>query len=415
MLRTEFVKNLNCNYERILLDQKPEENRYQYCIVTRGGIRGLLPCSLRYINGLAYLYYDISSTQSVAQLYAGRCMKRQWMKDFLWGMRRIKQEMGRFLLDDQNLLWYPEQVFQDLEKNEFYFLYIPYYEENGGFRELLDFLVEHIDYEDEVLVECVYRMHEQYELLGEVYLTEQIYEDGKILDTPLAEIKNIESRRAGAVQPAEGKEAAAEDGGVMGALQAAEGKKKENIKSENKNEKAAVQGAERETKKGIRYFFEGRLKKQREEREQLHEQTSRALAGYAVCEDMVYTESSGKNAQFDMEEEEAELGRTVYLEENTEEESACRLYSPEGKIVFQLNAQTIIIGKRKEEADCILEDVSVSRIHARITEEKDGYYLEDLNSTNGTCKNGLRLQPYEKRKLEKGDEIGLGKVTLIFR
>jgi len=50
MLNTEYVRNLNCNYERILLDKKPEEKRYQYCILNRGGIKGLLPCSLRYIN-----------------------------------------------------------------------------------------------------------------------------------------------------------------------------------------------------------------------------------------------------------------------------------------------------------------------------------------------------------------------------
>lgn len=47
--------------------------------------------------------------------------------------------------------------------------------------------------------------------------------------------------------------------------------------------------------------------------------------------------------------------------------------------------------------------------------EEDGYYLEDMNSTNGTFKNGLRMQPYEKRKLEEGDEITFGKRTLIYR
>ena len=38
-----------------------------------------------------------------------------------------------------------------------------------------------------------------------------------------------------------------------------------------------------------------------------------------------------------------------------------------------------------------------------------------MNSTNGTLKNGLRLQPYEKRKLEEGDEITFGKRILIYR
>lgn len=67
-MQTEYIKSLNCNYERILLDEKPEEKRYQYCIVGRGGIKGLLPCNLRYINGQGYLYYDITSKQNLQQM-----------------------------------------------------------------------------------------------------------------------------------------------------------------------------------------------------------------------------------------------------------------------------------------------------------------------------------------------------------
>ena len=65
--------------------------------------------------------------------------------------------------------------------------------------------------------------------------------------------------------------------------------------------------------------------------------------------------------------------------------------------------------------DLVLEDLSVSRMHARIIKQGADVYLEDLNSTNGTFKNGLRLEPYERRKLETGDEIKCGNVTLIFR
>ena len=95
MFRTEYVRNINSNYERILPDKEPEENRYQYCILSRGGIKGLLACSLRYINGQAYLYYDISSKQNVAQMFSGRCITREWVKDFFWSMRQIRQELGR--------------------------------------------------------------------------------------------------------------------------------------------------------------------------------------------------------------------------------------------------------------------------------------------------------------------------------
>lgn len=181
-MQTEFVRNLHNNYERLLLDKKPEERKYQYCILSRGGIKGLLPCSLRYLNGLAYLYYDITSRQNMVQLYGRRSIDRQWMQDFMWSFQHIRQELERFLLDDKNILWYPEQIFQDLEKNIFSFLYVPYYEGENGFRQLIEFWVEHIDYEDEDLVEYVYKMYEQYEQNGAVYLQEQIFEDAKILE-----------------------------------------------------------------------------------------------------------------------------------------------------------------------------------------------------------------------------------------
>ena len=54
MLNTEYIRSLNANYERLLLERKPEEKKYQYCMISRGGIKGLLPCSLRYIDGEAY-------------------------------------------------------------------------------------------------------------------------------------------------------------------------------------------------------------------------------------------------------------------------------------------------------------------------------------------------------------------------
>ena len=74
-----------------------------------------------------------------------------------------------------------------------------------------------------------------------------------------------------------------------------------------------------------------------------------------------------------------------------------------------------VIGKKKEDVSLAINDYSVSRIHARITEEDGNYYIEDLNSTNGTYKNGLRLQPYEKRKLEKEDELKFGKTEYLYR
>lgn len=407
MLQTEYIRNLNCNYERILLDQHPEEKRYQYCIVTRGGIRGLLPCSLRYINDQAYLYYDISSTQSVAQFFARKSIRRQWICDFLWWMKRIRQELRRFLLEDVNLLWYPEQIFQDLEKNDFFFVYVPYYQGENGLEQLFDFLAEHIDYEDDVLVEVVYKMHEQYRLLGGVYLEEKIYEDAAVLEQ-----KREEGEAAqGAQEEREQAEMLVKETGAeerTAEMKASEERKRELTETEeNHNEE------ERENRRGIRYFLDGRKKKQKDERELPQNSWGRTMPVYAVGEEGVYRERARMPVPEPQEQE--EFGRTVYIEDIKEEVKREGLYDEAGKKVCSLEQQTIVLGKKREEADCVVEHGSVSRMHARITREKDEWYLEDLNSTNGTWKNGIRLQPYEKRRLEKEDEIRLGKVVLFYR
>ena len=92
-----------------------------------------------------------------------------------------------------------------------------------------------------------------------------------------------------------------------------------------------------------------------------------------------------------------------------------KLYAPDGRIAAKIEKDVFVIGKHREEADLVLEDGSVSRLHARIYRQGDYIYLEDLNSTNGTFKNGLRLQPYEKRRLEEGDEIRFGNLLFIYR
>lgn len=424
MLQTEFIKNLNCNYNRVLLEQKPEERRYQYCMLARGGIKGLLDCSLRYLNGQAYLYYDITSKQSVEQFFMKKTVTREWMTDFMWSFQRIRQELERFLLEERNIIWYPEQIFQDLEQKVFYFLYMPYHEGENGFHQLLEFLVEHINYEDEALVECVYRFYERYEQSGDTYLQGQIFEDAKVLERgtpsePSPQISLGETDKAGRPFPDEAKK-----GGLFSTVEAEtvgrispEGARKDErvpreasgseANSESGSAVMTPQGNEAQEKRGLFSFWESRKRRGREQQDFDWQGGQCPAAGRAVAEEAVYGGSVW---------EEADYGRTVYIPEPEEKKPITRrLYTPEGKIAAMLDRDCLTIGKKKGEADLVLEDPSVSRIHARITREDELYYLEDMNSTNGTSKNGLELQPYEKRRLEEGDEIRLGSAELVFR
>ncbi|MBP8784649.1 MAG: FHA domain-containing protein [Synergistaceae bacterium] len=52
---------------------------------------------------------------------------------------------------------------------------------------------------------------------------------------------------------------------------------------------------------------------------------------------------------------------------------------------------------------------TVSRHHARITNSQNLWQIEDLNSTNGTWINGVRLQPKTLSPLKNGDILQLSK------
>jgi len=63
------------------------------------------------------------------------------------------------------------------------------------------------------------------------------------------------------------------------------------------------------------------------------------------------------------------------------------------------------IGSRDKDNDAILHSTGVSRHHARIMKQGEAFYLEDLNSTNGTYINGKQLSYKERTQLQVMDQI----------
>lgn len=80
--------------------------------------------------------------------------------------------------------------------------------------------------------------------------------------------------------------------------------------------------------------------------------------------------------------------------------------------VFELIKSEIVIG-RDEGVDLVIPTPAVSRRHAKLSMEGNGYAIEDLGSSNGTFVNGERLRA--RKALNAGDEIKLGQaITLSY-
>jgi pSer/pThr/pTyr-binding forkhead associated (FHA) protein len=77
---------------------------------------------------------------------------------------------------------------------------------------------------------------------------------------------------------------------------------------------------------------------------------------------------------------------------------------------FTIEDDRVSIG-RSPDAGVFLDDVTVSRNHALLVKRRDGLYIDDLGSLNGTYVNRRRI---ESHRLEDGDEIQIGKYKLSY-
>ena len=74
-------------------------------------------------------------------------------------------------------------------------------------------------------------------------------------------------------------------------------------------------------------------------------------------------------------------------------------------------ADRALVGGRGEDVDIRVADDRASRRHFTVLPKEDGYTIQDMNSTNGTWVNGLRIT---EAALKANDKIRIGTTILIF-
>lgn len=76
------------------------------------------------------------------------------------------------------------------------------------------------------------------------------------------------------------------------------------------------------------------------------------------------------------------------------------------KIVLNVETTPYIIGRSAKHANGVIKDNKmIGRAHCKMTKIKEDYFLEDLDSANGTSINRVRLQPGTQKKIKNGDII----------
>ena len=122
------------------------------------------------------------------------------------------------------------------------------------------------------------------------------------------------------------------------------------------------------------------------------------------------TASGGTTEAYQLDET-GEL-RPVDLEQVAGEGATLAIRSGGGRTgeVFSVAGERMAIG-RSPDAEVFLDDVTVSRNHALLVRRRDGLYIDDLGSLNGTYVNRRRI---ESHLLQNGDELQVGKYKLTY-
>ena len=96
------------------------------------------------------------------------------------------------------------------------------------------------------------------------------------------------------------------------------------------------------------------------------------------------------------------MGRLIVLKSSALEENT----------EFELDSTGISIGRGAPNEVRLDGDEFASAQHARVEPRRDGVWIEDVGSTNGTFVNGVRLS--RARKLALGDLVRVGETDLRF-
>jgi hypothetical protein len=78
-----------------------------------------------------------------------------------------------------------------------------------------------------------------------------------------------------------------------------------------------------------------------------------------------------------------------------------------------VGGRTVFTVGREDSCDLFLTDMTVSRIHARLTMTGGGWMLADFGSTNGTRVNGWRVR--EPVTIRPGDRVRFGRASFVMQ
>lgn len=161
----EIIENLNRRYLRIPLEKENETGMegYRSRVLQRNKLENLLKADKRYIDGVAYLYYEITGMGNLTEVWSGSKTTVNRMNMFVDGLEKVLQELQEYLLSQEDICLCPEYIMMDVRGEKIFFLYIPHYEgeQMQDLEHFLEFMIDSMDFDDEEGMERLYSFYNE--------------------------------------------------------------------------------------------------------------------------------------------------------------------------------------------------------------------------------------------------------------
>ena len=384
-------------------------------LMLRRKLPGLLAVEKAYMDGEGQYWYNISGKQSLDMYCRVKEVDISFIEKLIMSICSEMEILEWNLIQTNCLMLDPELIFITNSNQEIIFTVYP-----GGsgtigteFQQLMEFLLTKVDHKDTRAVKAAYGIYEKTLLDG--------YSITDIRDEIVRSRQN------------EGKKDVVEEPGVNGTEKVWKEENNQSVVLERKYE----DHSDKKRKDGI---SKRANRKKKEEKKKEQKEWISKLKKLLIEIGLLEEEETGKRVYESYKESGERLQDTrkpsksavVYPEE--EIKTAVR---PEYRPTVCLNSMTgktrgmllyqgaepyedICVTKKMTrigygpDADIQIQADTISQLHARIDHDGETYYIEDLNSTNGTFVNDEPLAYKERRKLNSNDMIRFADVRYRF-
>lgn len=373
-----YERNLTGSYMKIpvSLNAKFDEK-----IMLKRKLPGILPVERCFVNGYGQYWYNISGKQSLDTYCKVRNIGIDFIERMIISICNQIEILEWNLIDTNSLMLDPELVFVTNQNGEIIFTIYPgeHTSLTLEFQQLMEYLLTKIDHSDTQAVQAAYAIYEK--TLDDTY--------------SIVDIRDIiVSKKEENVDP----------------VKMHEKTQQERLKIDTAEAKVS-----KETKKEKIIF---KLDNVRNKDSWISKIIDSILKYIDECKNKKEYESNWITPEIEDYNEEPDIviqnNPTVCLSNYKAKPRGMLLYDGLEELEnISLTGNTIRLGKGVE-ADVLIDKATISKFHAKIEKTEADFYIEDLNSTNGTMVNGEALSYKERRKLEINDIVQLADVQYKF-